>query len=338
MFEQKNAFSAAALWMVAVTLLAFVWTGCSDDDPSEPNNPATLVVSEDIVALTSPNTSENLSIWNGGQGTLEWNAVSNQTWCDIAPTSGTSKGADDNTTMTVTVDFSGFEAGDTELAEVNVTSNGGNRTIRVTATLPQGPCVIDATHPITDDVWSEGIPQVIRWTSENTGGSVRIELYKDGQHQCQITPSTDDIGVYEWEVDDCGGGTASDYQVRIFESGYAGCWAGTGQFTITSTQPDPVVAVDPKALGFNSNTDPGPNTFEIWNGGTGTLEWSASVSTTYGWLSVAPQFGSSTGERDQVTVTIDWDKFNPAGEVKNGEIVISSNGGGGVITVEATRE
>jgi hypothetical protein len=338
MRDRKHYAVALTLVVVAAALLSLTWFGCSEDSTTAPPNPPALVVSPSLLALTSPNVSTDFEIWNGGQGTLEWTAVSNQSWCVISSGSGTSTGSNDPTTITVTVDYSGFDPGDTKLAEIKITSNGGNGNVNVSTTLPSGPCSIRVTGPVTSEVWSEGLSGVIKWTSENTGGSVRIELYKAGVHQCQITPSTSDIGLYDWTVDACGGGSASDYRVRVYEAGYAECWASSGDFEITSTQPDAVASVNPKTFGFNSDTDPGPKTLEIWNSGSGTLDWTASVPTKYqNWLSVAPQAGSSTGERDAITVTIDWSVFNPDGEVKDGGIEIASNGGGGVITVQATQ-
>jgi len=71
-------------------------------------------------------------------------------------------------------------------------------------------------------------------------------------------------------------------------------------------------------------------TFDIWNSGTGTLTW--SLSDNYSWLTYSPTSGSSTGEHDTVTVTIDTAGLSPGSY--SGDISISSNGGSGTFTVE----
>jgi len=67
-------------------------------------------------------------------------------------------------------------------------------------------------------------------------------------------------------------------------------------------------------------------TFEIWNGGTGTLTWNLGIVHT--WISPFPTSGSSTGEHDAVTVTIDTTGLAPGGY--SGFVSISANDGGGL--------
>jgi DNA-binding beta-propeller fold protein YncE len=75
-------------------------------------------------------------------------------------------------------------------------------------------------------------------------------------------------------------------------------------------------------------------TFEIWNSGSGTLDW--TVTGDCSWLDVSPDSGSSTGEHDTVTVTISWSGFS-SGETKEDGIQISSNGGDDSVHVVATK-
>jgi len=67
-------------------------------------------------------------------------------------------------------------------------------------------------------------------------------------------------------------------------------------------------------------------TFDIWNGGTGTLTWSLGIVHT--WISPFPTSGSSTGEHDTVTVTIDTTGLSPGSY--SGFVSISANDGGGL--------
>jgi len=67
-------------------------------------------------------------------------------------------------------------------------------------------------------------------------------------------------------------------------------------------------------------------TFEIWNGGTDTLTWNLGIVHT--WISPNPTSGSSTGEHDTVTVTIDTTGLSPGSHT--GFVSISANDGGGM--------
>jgi len=66
------------------------------------------------------------------------------------------------------------------------------------------------------------------------------------------------------------------------------------------------ISYSPSSFSFTA-TEGGANplsqTLEIWNSGGGTLDW--SVSDNAAWLSLDPTSGSSTGEHDPVTVSVD---------------------------------
>jgi len=69
---------------------------------------------------------------------------------------------------------------------------------------------------------------------------------------------------------------------------------------------DPDIEYAPTDLVFRA-TEGGGNpldqTFEVWNDGSGTLDW--EVSDDAGWLSLGTSSGSSTGEKDDVEVSVD---------------------------------
>ena len=86
-------------------------------------------------------------------------------------------------------------------------------------------------------------------------------------------------------------------------------------------------SVDFGTLGVNESDS---FVFEIWNGGVGVLEYDLSVSE--GWLSVSPVSGSSSGEHDDVVVSVNTSGLAAGGY--SGEVLISSDGGSGVFGVE----
>jgi len=69
-------------------------------------------------------------------------------------------------------------------------------------------------------------------------------------------------------------------------------------------------------------------TFEIWNSGNYTLDW--HLQENYDWVWCSPLNGSSTGEHDVVTVTVDTTGLQGHNEAY---IFIGSNGGSGAFRV-----
>jgi hypothetical protein len=64
--------------------------------------------------------------------------------------------------------------------------------------------------------------------------------------------------------------------------------------------------VGPSSLDFSAQQggpDPASQTLSVWNSGGGTLTWAASASAD--WLTLSPTNGSSTGEIDNITFSVD---------------------------------
>lgn len=73
-----------------------------------------------------------------------------------------------------------------------------------------------------------------------------------------------------------------------------------------ASPPSPAIAVSPLSFSFSvEQEEPSPpnQTLSIWNSGNGMLSWSISDSAP--WLSVSPTSGSSTGEMDGVSLSVD---------------------------------
>jgi len=67
----------------------------------------------------------------------------------------------------------------------------------------------------------------------------------------------------------------------------------------------PVLRWEPKShdFGYVQEGTISQTTFDIWNNGTGDMVWVLHVRSSY--VAVSPSSGSSTGEKDTITVTID---------------------------------
>ncbi|MBC8527386.1 MAG: BACON domain-containing protein [Candidatus Cloacimonetes bacterium] len=91
--------------------------------------------------------------------------------------------------------------------------------------------------------------------------------------------------------------------------------------------------VSPTSLTINEPTTTG--TFEVWNCGDPGSTLSYTITESCNWLSVNPTDGSSTGEHDDITVTVDFSSFS-SGETKTCIITVSGAGDTKTVTVTAT--
>jgi hypothetical protein len=94
--------------------------------------------------------------------------------------------------------------------------------------------------------------------------------------------------------------------------------------SFNSTCNIPKLAWHPKShdFGFVQEGNMYNTTFEIWNNGTGSMEWSLQVKDN--WVYVNPKFGESTGERDIINVSITTNGLNPGNY--EGNVYIHSEG------------
>ncbi len=79
----------------------------------------------------------------------------------------------------------------------------------------------------------------------------------------------------------------------------------SGDFVVDNLRP-PELAFSPASFSFSAREGagaPSPQTLEVWNKGSHSLDW--SVVSDAGWLVAFPSAGSSSGEKDAVTVSVD---------------------------------
>ena len=80
---------------------------------------------------------------------------------------------------------------------------------------------------------------------------------------------------------------------------------GRGVDVLYDLPSPPTISFTPPSLSFSATeggANPGDQTLEVWNSGTGTLNWWAADAAT--WLVLNPPGGSSTGEHDDLTVSV----------------------------------
>ena len=112
--------------------------------------------------------------------------------------------------------------------------------------------------------------------------------------------------------------------------------AGDGSIFVEMNKIDPnapILSVSPDALDLGVAST--QVAFTISNTGTGTLSWTISPALP-DWLSVDPMSGDVTSTPAEVAVTVDLSQAQGSG-IHNTNILISSNGGDGSVTVNMTK-
>ena len=105
----------------------------------------------------------------------------------------------------------------------------------------------------------------------------------------------------------------------------------TAATSATAEQPgSPALATSAVELVFEPLS--GPREFEIWNSGSGTLEY--QLSSDASWLTVTPTTGSSAGKHRTVRVDVQWDSVGYGGHSARITVTLST-GASGFIAVAA---
>jgi hypothetical protein len=120
-------------------------------------------------------------------------------------------------------------------------------------------CDLTLTSPTSGSSWLPGEEWTISWAPSGGGGTVKLDLYKGATALCTIDASAPNTGSYLWNVQDCGGGVASDYKIRITDNTDATCYDYSEDFSIG------------QACTFTMTN---PRSTSIWvNGESRTISW-----------------------------------------------------------------
>jgi len=96
------------------------------------------------------------------------------------------------------------------------------------------PCTMNVTSPNGGESWLRGELHTITWSATHSGGSVRIELHRDGAYYATIAQSTDDDGAFEYRFESAD--PSSHYRIRVCSTSDGGCCDDSDEdFTITAS-------------------------------------------------------------------------------------------------------
>jgi len=240
--------------------------------------------------------------------------------------------ASSNTTLVPLANIILGGAGASRTVTVIPELNGhGSATITITVTDGGG---LSASDSFVLTVNSENDLPVISTFNPATPFSMEA----DASQAFEVSAHDDDgdLLFYAWEIDGVPTGnvtfdmTYSPTEVDVgphaikvtVSDGNGGTDSHTWNVTVTTSVP--AIGRGPAALSpsCTQGQDAAAQTFEVWNAGGGTLNY--TISDDAAWLSCAPAAGGSAGEHDEIIVTCDTDGL--AAGTHNATITIAAAG------------
>ena len=286
----------------------------------------TGVIATSMAGNNAP--SQTFEIWNSGPGTLAYTISDDAAWLNVVPNSGTSSGEHD--TLTINFTNSGLARGNYS-ATITVSSaiaSNSPQTIPVSLVVSQPTISVDTTGVISTAIEGNNAPSQTFEIWNSGAGTLIYTISNDQTSWLNIVP---DSGTSTGEHDTLtvnftnSGLSAGNYSATITVSSTSATntpYAIPVDLTVFSAVP-PMISTDTTgitAIATFGHNDAPPQTFDIWNGGSGTINYEMDTDSS-AWITVIPLTGSSTGEHDSVTVS-----FDPA------DLIVATHSGNIIIT------
>ncbi|MHC4747465.1 MAG: BACON domain-containing protein, partial [Planctomycetota bacterium] len=259
-------------------------------------------------------TAQAVSIWNSGHANMDWTVTADCNWLVVEPNSGTSSGEVDD--ANVIVDINGLTGGIYN-CQLTVTGSGA----------PNSPQIVDV-NLVVDGPWLSVHPTSIEFTANEGGpnpaeqvlsinnpggGTLKWSITED----CNWLTAEPNTGSSTGETDDVNlsvdvtGLAAGSYSCELFVedpnvSGDPNEPNGIQVVDVNLMVVGPVLEVSPSLIEFTAligGPNPADQVLSISNSGGGTLNW--QISEECSWLTVEPNAGNSTGEVDDVNLSVD---------------------------------
>lgn len=164
---------------------------------------------------------------------------------------------------------------------------------------PALPGTITVASPNGGEVWAKSSTENITWTSSGEVGNVKILYSTDGGYRnwTTIVSSTANDGSYAWKLPDI---LADDCLVKVRDAVNSQISdVSNGLFVIGGP---PQIVLNKTRFNFGhikNGASPCTQTLFIYNGGSGTLNWTAEADAS--WINLHPSYGIGGGP---VTIAI----------------------------------
>ena len=293
------------------------------------------------LSFTRDEPTQYVTVDNAGDGLLEWEASSPDSWVTITPSSGTistdavlsmlskyniltSTMSTSSMQVEITVNLAEVSEGDIT-SRVDFTSNGGDQTIDLTInnTIPEEPVLDLSVNELNFGLTQISIPfdvvnagtGTLDWTVSTTEGSLTLTPTSGST----TTSETVTVDLDRTQVTEPGTHT---FSIDVNSNG------GNDAVTvIVEVGEPPLLNLQPGQITLDENNLSLP--MHITNDGGGELEWHAIPSVD--WLIVSADSGTTT-QTTEVMISV-----NPASELAPGTyggiVDVFSNGGDDFVNV-----
>ncbi|MFC1569977.1 fibronectin type III domain-containing protein, partial [bacterium] len=191
---------------------------------------------------------------------------------------------------------------------------------------------IDA--PNGGEVWSPGSIQEITWRNSTILKPVQVNVWysTDGGSnwiEPPIAANYNNTGSCPWTIPDT---PSENCILKIADASDGSPYdLSHDPFTIGEST-DPILSVSPLTLDFGTAAT--SMTFQIFNSGAGSLNWSVAENPDVSWItSVSPQSGTGSA-----TITVQVDRNQMSGDSEVGMIAVTSNGGDQDVSILIEKE
>ncbi|MHC4620307.1 MAG: BACON domain-containing protein [Planctomycetota bacterium] len=313
-----------------------IWDPCATNSPQVVD--VSLVMGGAIIEVSSQGfefsategganpEGQLLTIGNSGPATLNWRITEGCGWLSAEPNSGSSTGEPES--VTVSVDISGLGAGSyyCELMISDPNAENSPQVVDVNLVII-GPVIELSSHEFSFGAEPNGpnpADQIL--TVRNSGGGT---LNWQISYDCNWLSAEPSSGSSTGEPDSVTLGV----DISGLGSGTYDCeltvWDANAENSPQVVSVDflvsgPLIELSSQEFEFEADEggpNPAPQILTISNSGLGTLIW--QISEDCGWLSAEPNSGSSTGEVNQVSLSVDVSGL--VGGVYNCELEASAN-------------
>ena len=265
-------------------------------------------------------SNASLVITNGsGINSIDWTATTNVSWLALSQKTGTVSTA--SNTITITVDRTGLSYGNYS-TNISIASSVGNKDVSITMTIanpnaPQltvNPLLLDLGASLSQSsffIRNSGTGKIV-WSASKTAQWISLNPQSDS-----TTTETDEVKMSI----NRSGLSPGDYSANVSVLSNAGSQDVNVKINVPTV---PSLSLSSTSLDFDSTKN--QISFNINNGGTGTLNWTANGNKN--WMIVQPQNGTNTGT---INVNINRASLSPGNY--SGGILVSSNGGSGNVAI-----
>ena len=199
------------------------------------------------VSLTTESNTASIELKNTRSADMEFTVQTSQSWISVSPSYGVIASKNVKI-LKVVADYSKIDYGEyTESVVINVGQSSLSIPILISYTKP---AYIEVTSPEAGKVYAMGTVLPINWNS-NVGGTVKIELVRNGTVQQSIISSVDNYntGNHSWGIPSL---TVDAYQVRITSNETPNI-SGTSQVFYLEEGPTPPVVSTGKVTSITSS-------------------------------------------------------------------------------------